>query len=91
MFIAMIPFSTAFLSEYIIFKLKIGVYWFNILIPGLIAYAHWQYACKNNFVSLDAPEYEMVDKAMRNRIITAQIFMQWLLFCALSVHISALG
>jgi len=71
MFVALVPFSTAFLSEYIIFKLAIGVYWFNILLLGLIVYIHWQYACKNGFISQDAPE--RVHRAIKNRIITAQI------------------
>ena len=74
MFVALVPFSTAFLSEYIVFKLAIGVYWFNILILGIIAYVHWQYACKSGFISHDIHDFEKADKALRNRIITAQIF-----------------
>ena len=74
MFVALVPFSTGFLSEYIVFKLAIGVYWFNILILGIIAYVHWQYACKSGFISHDIPDFEKADKALRNRIITAQIF-----------------
>lgn len=89
MFIALIPFSTAFLTEYITFKLAIGVYWFNILLLGLILYIHWQYACKSNFVSHDSPEYEMVNRAMRNRIITAQIFYAFAaLLCFISTYLS---
>jgi len=89
MFVALIPFSTAFLTEYITFKLAIGVYWLNILILGLIVYVHWQYACKNNFVSHDAPEYKEVDRSIRNRIITAQIFYaSAALLCFISTYLS---
>lgn len=89
MFVALVPFSTAFLGEYIIFKLAIGVYWFNILLLGLIAYIHWQYACKSNFVSHDDPDYENVNKALRNRIITAQIFYAAAaLLCFISTYLS---
>jgi len=87
MFVALIPFTTAFLTEYITFKLAIGVYWLNILILGIFTYIHWQYACKSGFISREIPE--KVDKSLRNRIITAQIFYAIAaLMCFISAYLS---
>ncbi len=89
MFVALIPFSTAFLTEYITFKLTIGVYWLNILILGIFTYIHWQYACKSGFISHEIPDFEKADKALRNRIITAQIFYAIAaLLCFISTYLS---
>ena len=87
MFVVLIPFSTAFLTEYITFKLAIGVYWLNILILGIFTYIHWQYACKSGFISHEISE--KVDNSLRNRIITAQIFYAIAaLLCFVSTYLS---
>jgi len=89
MFVVLIPFSTTFLSEYITFKLAIGVYWFNILLLGVILYIHWQYAFKNDLVSHEAPDYKRVDIAIRNRVIIAQIlYAMAALLCFISTYLS---
>ena len=89
MFVALIPFSTAFLTEYVTFKLAIGVYWLNILILGIFTYVHWQYACKSGLISGEVPDFEEVDKSLRNRIITAQIFYAIAaLMCFVSTYLS---
>lgn len=51
MFVVLVPFSTAFLTGYITFKLAIRHYWPNILILGIFTYVHWQYTCKSGFIS----------------------------------------
>jgi len=89
MFIVLIPFSTVLLGEYITFKLAIGVYCFNMLLLALILYMHWQYAFKSNLVSRDIPDYERVDKAMRNRLIRVQIvYVVGALLCFISTYLS---
>ena len=89
MVITLIPFSTAFLGEYITFKLAVGVYWFNILLFGVATYAHWQYACKSGYISHKIPDFEKVDNSIRNRIITAQIFYALAaLLCFISTYLS---
>ena len=89
MFVALIPFSTAFLTEYITFKLAIGIYWLNILILGIFTYVHWQYACKSGFISGEIPDFKGVDRSLRNRIITAQIFYAIAaLLCFISTYLS---
>ena len=87
--ISLFPFSTAFLGEYISFKLAIGIYWLNILLAGLFIYYHWHYACKHNFLSLEGEERKAVDKAIRSRVIIAQsLYLFGALLCFINTYIS---
>jgi uncharacterized membrane protein len=72
MFVSLVPFSTALLSEYITFRTAITVYWVNILLLGLLLLLHWQYAWKNDFLTQD-PDREEINKAIRNRLIIAEL------------------
>ncbi len=70
LFVTMLPFTTAFLSNYTYFKFPVFVYWFNIFMLGTMLYINWIYAKKKQ---LTDPETEtMVDKPLKNRIIIAQ-------------------
>lgn len=70
MFAAIIPFSTAFLSEHIHFKFAVGLYWLNIFLLGMILLIHWVYTSRKNL--LDESVDETVFKAVQKRIIIAQ-------------------
>ena len=72
MFVSLVPFSTALLSEYITFRTAITVYWANILLLGLLLLLHWQYAWKNDFLIRD-PDREEINKAIRDRLIVAEL------------------
>lgn len=85
--VTMLPFSTAFLGDYINLKFPISVYWFNIFLLGLMLYINWAYACKNNFVSDEAKT--LVDKAIRRRIIVAQsLYLFGALLCFINTYLS---
>ena len=68
--VTLLPFTTAFLGDYMHFKFAIAVYWFNIFLLGLMLYINWVYACKNNLVNTETKE--LVDRPLRRRIIIAQ-------------------
>ena len=68
--VTFLPFTTAFLGDYMQFKFALVVYWFNIFIMGLMLYINWIYACKNNLVNTETKD--LVDKPLKRRIITAQ-------------------
>ena len=87
--VSLLPFTTAFLGQYIAFKLAIGIYWLNILLLGLLLYIHWNYACKKNFISLQKDEMKAIDKAIRRRIIVAQaLYLFGALLCFINPYIS---
>jgi uncharacterized membrane protein len=72
LFVSILPFTTAFLSEYIHFKMAIGLYWLNIFALGLMLYIHWGYAARHGYVDLPEEERSGIDKAIRRRILISQ-------------------
>jgi uncharacterized membrane protein len=89
LFVSVLPFTTAFLSEHITFKLSIGLYWLNIFALGLLLYIHWQYACKHGFASFPEGGEQAVGKAMRDRIIRAQaLYAAGALLCFINNYLS---
>lgn len=68
--VTLLPFTTAFLGDYMHFKFAIAVYWFNIFLMGLMLYINWIYAYKNNLVNAETKD--LVDRPLRRRIIIAQ-------------------
>lgn len=88
-FVAFIPFSTAFLSEHISFKFSIFVYWLNILCLGGMLYINWQYASKKGFIDVPDSEKEAVSGAIKNRIIVAQLWYAFgALLCFINIYLS---
>ncbi len=87
--ISLLPFTTAFLGEYIEFKLAIGIYWLKNLLFGVMIYAHWHYAYKKNFIALKGKELEAIDKAIRKRVIVAQsLYLFGALLCFINSYLS---
>ena len=70
-FIALLPFSTDLLADFLEFKTAVIVYWLNLLMLGVTLFASWRYAEKNGLVAED------VDAETRRtvymRIVKAQI------------------
>ncbi len=69
LFVAVLPFTTAFLGDYLDHKFALGLYWFNIFLLGLILYINWSYAERKGLVS-DADK--QIGTAIKRRIVTAQ-------------------
>jgi uncharacterized membrane protein len=68
--VALMPFSTSLLAEFISYRLALIAYWANIFLLGLLLYAAWSYATGARLVSADATAG--VSAAIRRRIIGAQ-------------------
>lgn len=68
--VALMPFSTALLAEFITFRTALLIYWFNILLAGVVIYCSWSYATRAGLVKADAPPE--ISSAMRRRVIIAQ-------------------
>jgi uncharacterized membrane protein len=68
--IALFPFTTSLLSEFIGFRLALGLYWLNIFAGGAALYAIWTYVERAGLLREDVgPE---VGLAIRRRIAIAQ-------------------
>ena len=89
MVVSLVPFTTAFLSEHFSYRFPIALYWLNIFLLGLIVYIQWIYAWKHGYVEKDIPEMVAVNKALRKRIIIAQmLYGLGALLCFISTYLS---
>jgi TMEM175 potassium channel family protein len=68
--VALMPFSTSLLAEFITFRLALIAYWANIFLLGVLVYGAWVYAETHGLVNPDAgPD---VSAAIKRRILVAQ-------------------
>jgi uncharacterized membrane protein len=89
LFVSVLPFTTAFLSEYIGFKVAVGLYWLNIFALGLIILFHWNYAERHDFLSITGEEKEKVSAAIRRRVVIAQtLYAIGGLLCFINTYLS---
>src|SRR5437867_12184874 len=65
--VALMPFSTAFLADFISFRIALLVYWANIFVLGAVLYVAWSHALRNSIVQ-GGPTSD----AIKRRIIGAQ-------------------
>ena len=68
--VALMPFSTALLAEFITYRLALTIYWFNILLLGVGLYASWAHARRAGLLKEEATAE--VTRITRHRIITYQ-------------------
>jgi len=68
--VALVPFSTSLLAEFIHYRTALLVYWFNILLLGLALYWSWRYATRANLLDDDLPAD--IHPAVVRRIVIAQ-------------------
>jgi len=68
--VCILPFSTALLAEYIEFRTALLVYWFNILMVGMLLLAGWFHAKRAGLVRPDTPAN--ADEAFVHRVVRAQ-------------------
>lgn len=83
--VCLVPFSTAFLAEFMQWRVALAVYWFNILLLGLTLYFSWACAIETGLVKADlSPE---VFVAVKGRIVVAQLLYAFgALLCVFSTY-----
>jgi uncharacterized membrane protein len=83
--VAMMPFSTSLLAEFISFRTALLLYWANIAVLGVILYVAWGYASRAGLLRETATA--AVGAAVRRRIIAAQLlYMFGAALCAVSTY-----
>jgi len=68
--VALLPFSTSLLAEYIDSRVAFGVYWLNLLGLGVVLFVGWIYAERAGLVDPGTPAH--VGSAIRRRIFNYQ-------------------
>ena len=89
LFVSILPFTTAFLSEYIGFRFAVGLYWLNIFALGSLLLIHWNYADRHDFLNLSGEVRRQVSHAIRRRIVVAQsLYALAALVCFFNTYLS---
>jgi uncharacterized membrane protein len=68
--IALMPFSTSLLAEFITYRLALLAYWANIFLIGLLLYLNWIYALRKSLLTSEATP--AVSYTVKRRIFVAQ-------------------
>ena len=68
--VALTPFSTSLLAEFIHYRTALLAYWFNIFLLGLTLYWSWSYATRARLLSDEVPVE--IHPAVVRRIVIAQ-------------------
>ncbi|MGA2048897.1 MAG: TMEM175 family protein [Terracidiphilus sp.] len=68
--ITLLPLSTRLLAEFITYRGALGIYWLNILAPGVMLYWSWKYATRAGLIKEDTPD--AVRASICRRITIAQ-------------------
>ena len=85
--ITLMPLSTRLLSEFITYRLALGIYWFNIFVPGVMLYWAWFYSTRAGLIKADTPD--AVRGSICRRILIAQsLYAVGAGLCCLSTWIS---
>ena len=85
--IALMPFSTSLLAEFITYRLALVAYWANIFLIGLLLYLNWLYATRAHLVTKEATP--SISAVIKRRILVAQsLYAFGALLCVISPLVS---
>ena len=85
--VALMPFSTSLLAEFISFRVALLLYWLNIVVFGVILYGAWSYALHAALLREDLPPG--ASHAIKRRIVVAQaLYALGALLCVVSTYAS---
>jgi uncharacterized membrane protein len=85
--VTLTPFTTSLLAEYIHYRIALLVYWFNILLLGLMLYWSWSYATRAHFLVDDLPE-EIHPAVVRRIVIAQTLYAAGAALCFLNTYYS---
>lgn len=89
LFVTIIPFTTAFLSEYITFKFAVMIYWCNLFLLGLMLFLSLRYLDRYHFLKTPGTHTIEIKNAMIRRGIIAQsLYAFGALLCFVSTYLS---
>jgi uncharacterized membrane protein len=85
--ITLMPLSTRLLAEFITYRAALGIYWLNILAPGVMLYWSWTHASHHNLIKPDTPE-EIRGSICRRVLIAQSLYAAGAALCFLSTYVS---
>lgn len=85
--VALMPFSTALLSQYITYRFAVVVYWLNLLLLGIVLLVGWRYAVGAGLIREETPTE--VGVAIERRIVVVQfLYAAGALLCLTNNYVS---
>ena len=85
--VTLLPLSTRLLAEFIHYRLALGIYWFNIFVPGAVLYWSWWYATHKELIKPDTPD-EVRGSICRRIVIAQSLYAAGAVLCFIDVWLS---
>jgi uncharacterized membrane protein len=85
--ITLMPFSTHLLAEFITYRVALGIYWLNILLPGVMLYWSWAHATHRDLIKPDTPA-EIRASICRRVLIAQSLYAFGAALCFISTYVS---
>jgi uncharacterized membrane protein len=85
--VALMPFSTSLLSEYIDYRLALVAYWLNLLLLGAMLFVSWRYAERAGLVKEGIPA-EARAVHLRRIVAYQALYALGVLLCVFSTYAS---
>ncbi len=85
--ITMLPLSTRLLAEFISYRGALGIYWLNILLPGVMLYWSWSYATRADLIKSDTPD-EVRGSICRRIVIAQSLYAAGAALCFIHTWVS---
>jgi uncharacterized membrane protein len=85
--VALTPFSTSLLAEFIHYRTALLAYWFNIFLLGLTLHWSWNYATRAHLLSDDVPA-EIHPAVVRRIVIAQSLYASGAALCFLNTYYS---
>lgn len=85
--ITFMPLSTRLLAEFITYRSALLLYWFNILVLGMMLYWSWMYATDHKLVRQDTPD-EVSHSICRRILIAQSWYAAGAALCVISTYVS---
>lgn len=87
LFVSVLPFTTAFLGDYINFNFAVALYWLNLFLMGLMLYVNWHYVVAHRFVKNE--DVAVASTAIKKRIIVSQsLYLFGTLLCIIHSYLA---
>jgi len=88
--VALMPFSTSLLAEYITYRLALVVYWLNLLLLGAVLLGSWRYAERAGLMNEGTTDE--IRLAVARRIVVYQaLYALCTSLCVISTYVSITG
>ncbi|MGA9063364.1 MAG: TMEM175 family protein [Terracidiphilus sp.] len=83
----LLPFTTRLLTEFIAYRLALGIYWLNIVVLGAMLFWSWSYATHAKLVKSDTPE-EVRGSICRRILIAQALYAGGAALCFINTWVS---